>query len=205
MRARQRLDGCLAPRMAGLAAIAAIAAALATPEGAAGAQVSATPARRIVIAIGARTLTLELARGREVFPVSLGAESARGPKERRGDRRTPRGTYFVSALRPRHPRFHRFALLAYPGPGDAAHGLRRDLIDEPIATRIREAFEARRTPPQDTPLGGQIGIHGLGAWSVGEELVGRADLTDGCIAMRDGDIDRLWPHLRRGTEVRIAE
>ena len=54
-------------------------------------------------------------------------------------------------------------------------------------------------PPWNTPLGGQIGIHGGGIEKKGI----LTDSTAGCIALRDADICTLWTLAPIGTPVTI--
>lgn len=153
------------------------------------------PAGRASIHVSksARRLTL-FVEGKEVFSarVALG-KSARGPKEREGDRRTPEGDYYV-CTRNDKSRFHRFLGLSYPNLGDAEAGFRAGRITRAQRDAIEAAVRARRRPPWDTPLGGEVGLHGSGA--------GR-DWTLGCIALDDRDVDVLWEACALGTPVRI--
>ena len=59
---------------------------------------------------------------------------------------------------------------------------------------MEAAHRRAKTPPQYTPLGGLIEIHGLGAG---------ADWTLGCVAVENDVIDALWPWVRVGQEVTI--
>jgi L,D-peptidoglycan transpeptidase YkuD (ErfK/YbiS/YcfS/YnhG family) len=56
-------------------------------------------------------------------------------------------------------------------------------------------------PPQDTPLGGQIGIHGLG--SADARVHEFFDWTHGCIALTNSQIDHLSQIVDTGTLVKI--
>ena len=49
-------------------------------------------------------------------------------------------------------------------------------------------------PPQETPLGGDIYIHGGGTGK---------DWTLGCVALEDEDIRALYAVVKEGTVVRI--
>ena len=157
------------------------------------------------VSIRQHTLTVEEYEPSMVIPVTVGQRSREGAKQTSGDLRTPRGLYHIVRLRSGHPMLHRFALLGYPNPDDAARGREAGLISRREAEAIREAYDARHTPPQQTALGGAIGIHGLGVVGYAGEVIERGDFTEGCIAMRNADIDRLWPLLRLGTPVFIDE
>ncbi|MDX1604976.1 MAG: L,D-transpeptidase [Candidatus Competibacterales bacterium] len=123
-----------------------------------------------------------------------------GIKQRRGDGVTPRGTFRVAWINPRS-RFRLFFGLDYPNREHATLALHDGRIDPPTYRRIVDALEAGRTPPQDTPLGGAIGIHGLGG---GDPWIhANLDWTDGCVALDDAQIDALRHWIRPGMRVEI--
>ena len=105
-----------------------------------------------------------------------------GTKRQEGDQRTPEGLYTVTKLlEGSRTLYHRALLLDYPTPGD------------------RLLFEAGRKSgdlPADARIGGLIEIHGGGGRGV--------DWTDGCIALADSDIERLFPAVRPGMRVLVA-
>ena len=88
-------------------------------------------------------------------------KGGRGTKRRQGDSKTPTGTYRISKLR-ESSRFHYFIQLDYPNLIDAWHGYKNQVIDADEFKKIAAAYKNRKEPPQDTELGGFIGIHGLG-------------------------------------------
>jgi murein L,D-transpeptidase YafK len=148
----------------------------------------------LFISKSTRRLSL-LVEGKEVFTAraALGRSSL-GPKEREGDRRTPEGDYYV-CTRNDKSRYRRFLGLSYPNLRDAEAGFRAGRITRAQRDAIADAVRGRRRPPWDTPLGGEVGIHGSGA--------GR-DWTLGCVAVEDPDIDVLWKACPLGTPVRIV-
>jgi murein L,D-transpeptidase YafK len=127
-----------------------------------------------------------------VYPVALGPR-AEGHKQQAGDGRTPEGTYFICTRNPRS-RFHLFLGLSYPNADDAETARRAGRISEDQYRAVTEAIAAGRQPPWDTPLGGEVGIHGGGVW---------ADWTLGCIALENDAIERLWKVLEIGDPVII--
>jgi murein L,D-transpeptidase YafK len=133
--------------------------------------------------------------GRVVFacPVALGP-APEGDKRVEGDGRTPEGAFFV-CTRNERSRYHRFLGLSYPSPEDAERGLRDRLLTHREALAIGRAAALGRRPPWDTPLGGEIGIHGAG----GEPREG--DWTRGCVAVDDETMDELWRLCPLGTRV----
>ncbi len=131
--------------------------------------------------------------------IALGPD-ARGPKRMRGDGRTPEGYYRVKG--PAHRgEYHRFVAIDYPSRVDAAEALARGTISEETFREIVAAHEATRLPPQDTILGGHLGIHGEGDQWRGSTA--RADWTQGCIGVTDAEIDFLAARLPPGTPVVI--
>jgi L,D-peptidoglycan transpeptidase YkuD (ErfK/YbiS/YcfS/YnhG family) len=75
------------------------------------------------------------------------------------------------------------------------------MIGQSTYNAIVDAEMAGQIPPQNTDLGGQIGIHGLGSasLSVHEEF----DWTHGCIALTNDQIDRLSQYVEKGTLVTV--
>lgn len=120
--------------------------------------------------------------------------------KRRGDGKTPTGTFRVRAIR-HDSGFHRFIALDYPDAPRARRAWEQGVIDRPRLRAIVAAHERGRLPPQDTPLGGHIGIHGLGR--ADPELHRRLNWTRGCIALTDAQVDRLLPWVRLGMPVVI--
>ena len=119
---------------------------------------------------------------------------------RRGDEHTPLGRFKVAWFNP-DSRFHFFIGLDYPRREHVLRAYRQGLIDEPEYRRLMKAIHATRVPPQNTVLGGQIGIHGIGAGN--EELHRLANWTDGCVAVTNEEIDALRQRVRIGTTVVI--
>jgi murein L,D-transpeptidase YafK len=132
--------------------------------------------------------------------VALGRQPL-GRKSRAGDGRTPEGVYWV-AERPRASElYHRFIPLSYPSRADAAQARAAGAISERIYNAILDAHDIGQVPPQHTPMGGDIGIHGEGErWRGYSQSV---DWTFGCVAVTDAEIDFLANRVRAGTPVTI--
>ncbi len=130
------------------------------------------------------------------------AVGAAGVKEkiRRGDDVTPRGVYRVAWIR-NQSKFSRFIGLNYPSRVDAQRGLEAGRIDRQLYERILRAHVLGEVPPQDTPLGGFIGIHGVGRGSL--EVHRLANWTGGCIALENNQIHLLSELVTIGTIVEI--
>ena len=137
----------------------------------------------------------------EVFnQIALGSSGA-GLKHRRGDNKTPLGVFRVGWIND-HSRFKKFIGLDYPNPDYAERALRERRINHSTYERIRAAWISGHTPPQNTLLGGQIGIHGVGA---GNPQVHEAGInwTSGCVALNNAQIDALRPWVKVGMRVEI--
>ncbi len=136
----------------------------------------------------------------EVFPrVAIGLHGADYEKMR-GDKKTPLGEYRIGWVN-ENSKFHRFLGLTYPNIDNAKRAYRDGLIGEETFRSIMRAEMEEGVPPQNTPLGGQIGIHGLGA--ADRQIHEAFDWTSGCIALNNEEIDRLYRWIKKGTLVVI--
>ncbi len=114
------------------------------------------------------------------FTVELGKNWI-GDKHHRGDKATPEGLYrIIDKKEGRHTSYYKALLLNYPN-------------DEDIK-RYRYEIE-NGLIHKSTSIGGHIEIHGNGGKGV--------DWTEGCIALSDNDMDKLYKHCRSGTPVLI--
>jgi len=116
------------------------------------------------------------------------------------DRTTPLGSYRVRRIN-RESRFRLYFGFDYPNLEQAQRAFRSGRINYDQLKAIRRAHYLEREPPSDTPLGGQIGIHGLGNGDsrIHEDF----DWTDGCIAVTNEEVDELSQWLRLGTRVEV--
>lgn len=141
---------------------------------------------------------------REVFPIAWG-RGGPGDKQRTGDKKTPIGTYRVVGFND-SSRFDYFIRLNYPNVKDAFYGLKSAVITRPEFDRIVEALRRNRLPPQNTALGGAIGIHGIGPETPEKiNIHDNLNWTEGCIALRNEFVHRLRNYVRVGTRVVIRE
>jgi len=123
----------------------------------------------------------------ERFPIICGRNSFEGTKMREGDQRTPRGEYYICYINDKS-KFTLFFGLSYPNKEDAQRGLEANLIDEKDFGRISSAIDKKERPPWNTPLGGEVGIHGGGI---------DRDGTRGCIALKDEDVLILGKYINK--------
>jgi L,D-peptidoglycan transpeptidase YkuD (ErfK/YbiS/YcfS/YnhG family) len=115
------------------------------------------------------------------YPAELGANGL-ARKDHAGDRATPEGQYRVVALKQgKATKFYKALLINYPNDED----------------RARHAQgKARGVIPSRAGIGNLIEIHGDGGQ-------GR-DWTDGCIALTNEDMDRVFARVHQGTPVTIV-
>ena len=117
-----------------------------------------------------------------------------------GDNRTPLGTYRIGWIT-RNSRYHRFMGIDYPDVKTASRALFDGTIDFSLWERVRRDAAAGKTPSQKTPLGGYLGIHGIGEGDI--EVHRQFNWTNGCVALTNAQIDQLAEWVQVGTEVEI--
>jgi len=157
----------------------------------------------IWLLVDTNALKIEVKKGEKTIDtidgIAIGQGGA-GQKAHRGDNITPYGEYKIGWVGERSA-FHRFFGLNYPSVQDADNALRKGLIDRYTYTGIINAHLDNQVPPQNTPLGGRIGIHGLGR---GDEKIHKTmNWTHGCIALTNNQIDHLSQWVNTGTPVKI--
>jgi len=109
-------------------------------------------------------------------------------KRMEGDRCTPEGCYRIKYKNP-NSQYHKFMLLDYPN--DSALARFNDL-------------KKNGTLPPTAKVGGNVGIHGV--WKGGDDLVEMGvGWTDGCVALKNKDVDELFQFLHVGTKVYIKK
>jgi murein L,D-transpeptidase YafK len=131
-------------------------------------------ADRVIINKSRREMLL--IRGESVlrsYRVALGRDP-NGHKEREGDGRTPEGRYVIDRRNPTS-RYHLSLHISYPNAADRERA--RELGVDP---------------------GGDIMIHGLK-----EGVVRDDDWTQGCVAVRNEEMDEIWSLVPDGTPVVI--
>ena len=147
----------------------------------------------IVERVGARVKTYRIASGR----------GGQGAKRRQGDNKTPVGAYRITQVR-ESGRFHYFMHLDYPNLIDAWHGYKDKVISAVEFKQIALAHKQGRTPPQDTGLGGFIGIHGLGQTDAEKLAIHQGfNWTEGCIALTNEEVRELRQFIQPGATVII--
>lgn len=147
--------------------------------------------------------TLSVYRGNRLLehfaPVSLGRGGAR-PQRLRGDRATPLGEFRVNRFN-RRSKFHIFIGLDYPTPTHARMALEDGVFSQQDYDDYFAYYRRHGYPPQDTVLGGFIGIHGVGEGD--PDIHERFHWTEGCVAVTDAQVERLSSLIDIGTRVVI--
>lgn len=114
------------------------------------------------------------------YPVMLGGEP-KGPKQQRGDLRTPEGLYTLDWRNPKS-RFYKSIHISYPGPQDRL-----------------------RAEEQGVDPGGMIMLHGEHDDPAMRRILRRRarDWTEGCIALNNDAMDEIWHAVPDGTPIEI--
>ncbi|MEJ0102516.1 MAG: L,D-transpeptidase [Bacteroidota bacterium] len=121
------------------------------------------------------------------YPVVFGSTSL-DDKQMEGDRKTPEGNFKVISKK-LHPKWDRFIMLDYP------------------TKESYERFNQRKQNgdiPRNATIGGGVGIHGT--WPHEDYQVDKyKNWTNGCIALKNEDVEDLYNYLPVGTKVTIRK
>lgn len=138
------------------------------------------------------------------FHVATG-KGGEGTKRVQGDKKTPVGVYRIIDLK-ENSKFYLFMQLDYPNLLDAWYGYKNNIISAGEFKKITYAYKNDNKPPQDTPLGGYIGIHGIGEENDQKMQIHNGyNWTNGCIALTNEQIEELKKYVSIGTKVIINE
>ncbi len=119
------------------------------------------------------------------YPVVFGSRN-QDDKYMEGDKRTPEGTFRITTKRP-HAKWNKFLALDYPT---------RESWDKFKSRKQRGVI------PQNARIGGGIGIHGT--WPNDNIVVDDyTNWTQGCISLKNKDLDELAGFVTIGTKVVI--
>jgi len=116
----------------------------------------------------------------------------------RGDETTPLGEFKITEIRP-SARFTLFMAIDYPNRDHIERAFHESRIGPDEYRVLRYDLDHGRPAPQNTSLGGQLGIHGLGRGS--PEIHKAVNWTDGCIALTDEQLAELANMVTVGTRV----
>lgn len=116
-----------------------------------------------------------------------------GPKPQQdkfmeGDRCTPEGWFRITAKNPAS-KYHRFLLIDYPNDSN----------------RVRfNKLKESGVLPATARIGGSVGIHGI--WAGGDDLIELGvGWTDGCVALKNRDMEELYSLVGVGSQVYITK
>ncbi|WP_290790406.1 L,D-transpeptidase [Halomonas sp.] len=150
-----------------------------------------------------REATLTVYRGNlqldRFAPISLGRSGARSARLR-GSNVTPRGEFRVNRFNHQSD-WHIFIGLDYPTPSHARMALEEGVFTQQDYDDYYDYYRRQGYPPQQTALGGFIGIHGIGKGD--PDIHRQFHWTQGCVAVTDEQVERLASLIGIGTRVVI--
>ncbi len=121
------------------------------------------------------------------YPVVFGSKTL-DDKMMEGDRKTPEGTFHITSKRP-HEKWDKMMLIDFP--------------TKPDLDKFNER-KAKGLIPRNAKIGGGIAIHGT--WPHDDMAVDLfQNWTNGCIALKNEDVDELYDMLPIGTRVTIVK
>lgn len=132
-------------------------------------------------------------------PISLGRSGAKTQRVR-GDNVTPLGEFRINRFN-YESQWRTFMGIDYPTPVHARMALEKGIYSQADYDDYFDYYRRHGVPPQNTALGGAIGIHGLG--NADPDIHGRYHWTQGCVAVTNEQIDRLAELVGVGTRVVI--
>jgi len=155
------------------------------------------------ILVDATTATLEVMQGDKVkarfTDIAFGKVGPR-PIHLQGDDSTPLGEFRIDGINT-NSMYTLFFKLNYPTAEHAKLAWEQGYITADHFRQIVAAQRAGISPPHDTPLGGMIGIHGLG--QANPEVHKYFNWTEGCVALDNEQILALAGYVRVGMRVVI--
>jgi len=116
------------------------------------------------------------------FRFSLGKNGDKGNKVRAGDYRTPEGSYKIVRKKCDN-RLYKSLMISYPNAKDKARAAKRGVSP-----------------------GGYITIHGQPKWNAngnGDDYTLSQDWTEGCLAVPNAAMDKLWQAVDNGVQIDI--
>lgn len=160
------------------------------------------PAGRIIVIDKAKQHLVLFVNGRisAKFPASFGIDP-NSDKFKAFDSATPEGRYVITYKKTKSP-YHRFMGISYPNRMNGEKALAGGVISRAEFKRLLEDINKSRWTACDTGLGCDIGIHGGGVFRSMDHSRER-DWTEGCIALNDPDIEKLFDACEPGDPVII--
>jgi len=130
------------------------------------------------------------------------AIGSNGPtwQKRQRDQKTPLGDFTITEIR-KSNNFRIFMAIDYPNRDHVERARAENRIDGAEYAALRYALDRGDAPPQNTSLGGHLGIHGVGKGSA--EIHQSVNWTDGCIALSNEQLEELKEYVGVGTRVKV--
>lgn len=121
------------------------------------------------------------------YPVVFGNKS-QGDKMMEGDRKTPEGNFKITIKKP-HNKWNKIMLIDYPNK------------------ESWQKFNMRKAQgiiPKNAKIGGGIGVHGT--WPNDNIVVDDyTNWTQGCVSLRNSDMDEIYQFVQPGTRIIIRK
>ena len=148
-----------------------------------GADLSGPPIDKIVVYKKKRRM-YTYSKGKRIneFRISLGKNCDKGNKVQAGDYRTPEGAYQIVRKKCDN-RLYKSLMISYPNANDKARASKRGVKP-----------------------GGYITIHGQPKWNAdgrGDSFTLSRDWTEGCMAVPNATMDKLWYAVANGVKIDI--
>ena len=157
----------------------------------------------IWLLIDTRALTLTVMEGENTLRtyenIAIGSNGTTQEKRVR-DEKTPLGEFNINAVRA-SDHFNLFLSINFPNMEHAQLALKNGHISSREYQAVSTAWRDGDSPPQNTRLGGYLGIHGVGLGNV--EIHNNVNWTDGCIAVTNEQVEELAGWVQVGTRVTI--
>lgn len=148
-----------------------------------GAELRGTPIDKIVVYKKKRRMyTYSKGKLMHEFRISLGKNGDKGNKIKAGDYRTPEGSYRIVRKKCDN-RLYKSLMISYPNAADKARAAKRGVS-----------------------TGGYITIHGQPKWNAdghGDAFTLSRDWTEGCMAVPNAAMDKLWQAVANGVKIDI--
>jgi murein L,D-transpeptidase YafK len=163
----------------------------------------ADPGAEVVVEVDSARREMRVLRDDKVLavfnPVSVGRWGV-SEEKRLGDGKTPLGQFRIAWVNSTG-HFGPFMGFDYPSLARAEKGLAAGEISQVEFRSIQKAHAQGHVPPQNTKLGGYIGIHGLGRADPG--IHRDLNWTKGCIAVTNAQMSQIMDLVGKGAIVRI--
>lgn len=153
------------------------------------------------VEVDTEQLSLAVMRGESALQVFENiAIGSSGPTlaKRRDDGTTPLGEFTITEIRPSQ-RFELFLAINYPNLDHTERAFLDERIGISEYRALRYELDRGLPPPQGTSLGGQLGIHGVGAGDL--KVHETVNWTEGCIALTNEQLLELVKWVVVGTKV----